>query len=228
MRLAPVVLALAYPFLVHAAISAGSAGLTLAGAFVLLVLALWPGLVRARPWAFALLLAGGAALVALARSGGAALPLYLPPVLIPLFLAWLFGHTLMAGRMPLIERLARLVHDAGDAFDPGIPRYARRVTLLWTVVFVAMTASNLGLALAVVPDGLLSSFGVAPPLAVSARTWSLFANLLNYAFVALMFALEYAYRHRRFPERPYHGFTDFARRALTNAPALWRDLRRGA
>ena len=44
------------------------------------------------------------------------------------------------------------------------------------------------------------------------ETWSLFANVLNYVIVAAVFLLEFAYRRRRFPGRPYRGSLDFLRR----------------
>ena len=48
------------------------------------------------------------------------LPLYLPPVLVPAFLAWVFGQTLLPGRTPLIEQLVHVLH-APDAV-PGACR----------------------------------------------------------------------------------------------------------
>ena len=43
--------------------------------------------------------------------------------------------------------------------------------------------------------------GILLPFLVSLETWSLFVNLLNYLFVAILFIMEFAYRRLRFKQR---------------------------
>lgn len=223
-RLLPPLLAAAYPLLAHAAAHLGSERLALVAAADLILLLLWPGLSRPRALAWLALAAAAAGLAWLAALDLATLPLYAPPVLFNLFMAWVFGHTLGDGRVPLIERVVRLLHGGPETLDPAIARYARRLTLAWTALFLVLATVNFALALLAVPDGLLASAGVAPPWPVARETWSLFANLLNYAIVGAFFALEYAWRRRKF-DLPYASFGDFCLRMARLGPAFWRGAR---
>lgn len=112
---------------------------------------------------------------------GSVLALYLPPIFISGGLLWLFASTLRDGHEPIISRFARLVFQEED---PEQLRYTRRVTQIWSLFFLTMLLETV----------LLSVFA---PL----ELWSLFANLLNYLFIALLFVLEFAYRRWRFPQR---------------------------
>lgn len=102
-----------------------------------------------------------------------------------LALAIAFGRTLARGREPMCSRFARAVH--GPLSDE-VSRYTRRITLAWTVFFVAMCAISLGL------------FALAP-----LSIWSLFANLLTPVLVVLMFGAEYLVRLRVLPDFPHVG-----------------------
>lgn len=97
-----------------------------------------------------------------------------------IMLCWFFAHTLFGGRTPIITTLARSIH-------PDIPddvvRYTRTVTLAWSLFFVAQILLSL----------LIYS---AAPISM----WSLFANVLNWPLVILMFAAEYACRKRVNPD----------------------------
>jgi uncharacterized membrane protein len=93
-------------------------------------------------------------------------------------LAWVFGHTLMAGSTPLVVTFARMVH-------PDLPAeievYARKVTIAWTVFFLLTCAISAVLFF-------------AAPLAV----WSAFGVLLQWPSVAVFFIGEYLLRRRLF------------------------------
>ena len=160
------------------------------------------------------------AIVGLWRIDAAALVLFLPPILLNAFLAWLFGHTLARDSMPLIERLVRLLQPPGEPPGPDVVRYAGQLTRVWTGLFVGLGAVNLGLALCATPGGLLEAAGVHSPVTISRLTWSLFANVLNYIIVAAFFLFEFSYRMRRFPNRPYRNLAEFMRRAAAVGPAL--------
>jgi len=99
---------------------------------------------------------------------------------IHLSLAIGFGSTLRTGRTPLITTMAARVH---HTFTPARRAYTRRLTLAWTLYFVAMAVVSV----------LLFSFA-------SFGTWALFANLLTPVTLVLMFGAEYGLRYRLHPE----------------------------
>lgn len=91
-------------------------------------------------------------------------------------LCWFFAHTLFGGRTPIITTLARSIHADLPA---NVERYTRQVTVAWSLFFVMQVVVSL----------LIFAFG-------SIETWSLFANVLNWPLVALMFVAEYSCRKR--------------------------------
>ena len=93
------------------------------------------------------------------------------------FLAFGFGSTLRAGHTPLITTLAARVH---RDFTPAMAVYTRKVTLAWTLYFVAISLALYAFA--------------------SFDTWALFANLLTPLAVVVMFGAEYLLRYRIHPE----------------------------
>lgn len=217
--------AVAYPLLAHAATITGNSRLTLASVVALVLAVLMPALLQGRAAAWAAAAACGAGIFMLARLDAAALVLYLPPVLLNFFLAWLFGHTLRAGRLSLIERLVRLLHDPDEELDPAIDRYARRLTATWTALFIVLGSINLVLALLATPGGLLEVAGFDAGATVPRDVWSLFANLVNYLIVGAFFCAEWLYRRRRFPQQTYRSLFDFLQRAAAAGPALLASLR---
>ena len=98
-------LALAYPLLAHAASARGSGGLAILALADLTLVILLESLLRGRgaAWLAAALVAAG--LWWLSTSAHALLPLLLVPVLVLAFIAWMFGRTLRAGRVPLISSI---------------------------------------------------------------------------------------------------------------------------
>jgi uncharacterized membrane protein len=115
--------------------------------------------------------------------------LLLPPILINLVLAIVFGSTLVPGATPLITQFSQIMK--GD-LDAKAIRYTRQVTIAWIVFFVLMTIEAVVLAL------------YASPF-----VWSLFTNFLNYLFLFLFFFVEYLLRIRRFNEVEHLSFIDF-------------------
>lgn len=55
------------------------------------------------------------------------------PALMIGWLAIFFGRTLLPGRVPLIERIARV---SEPAMPPALRRYTRRLTAIWCAYFV--------------------------------------------------------------------------------------------
>jgi uncharacterized membrane protein len=216
----------AYPLLAHLTVLSARPALIAASIGWLTLLVLLPGLGRGRPFAWLLLALAAAGLSTAVTAGHAVLLLFLPPILLNAFMAWLFGHTLRAGRMPLIERVARVMHGPDDPLDPTIVAYARQVTQAWTGLFVVLAAVNLVLATFARPGGFLLAAGVDPGFSVPLAAWSLFANVLTYPIIAALFVAEYLVRQRRFPDQPYRGPLDFMRRLAALAD-LFRPTGRG-
>lgn len=220
-------LALAYPFVAHFAVIHNSVMLIAVALGLLILVPMLPALGRGSVVAWLALppVAGG--LWWLSRSTHGTLPLYVAPVLVPGFMAAVFGSTLTAGQTPLIERLIRVMwesvppEDANDPEpEPAVWDYARKLTVSWTVFFVSLATVNLVLGLLAEPGGLLLSGGITPPVTVSQHWWSLFANLIGYLLVAAFFLIEYAYRRQRFPRQPYRNMLDFFLRVIAAMPRL--------
>jgi uncharacterized membrane protein len=191
LRAAVVVAAIvAYQVAAHHAVSTpGEHGLGLALVLGPLVLLALSAAARspARAWLLPLWALGCAALWSMrapltAHFGWG---LYLEHASFNLALAWMFGRTLVAGREPLCSHFARIVH---GALEPGVARYTRRVTLAWTVFFVA--------------TALVSTLLFATASIVA---WSTFANYLALPLVALMFVAEYACRRIALPDMRQSG-----------------------
>jgi uncharacterized membrane protein len=171
----------AYQVLAHwaATVAAGAGLVALVALLPLAAIALWAAFRRGTASACAALagVCGVAALWHAWPPAGRILPL-LPQLAICLGLAWMFGRTLLAGREPLVTRIAGSVHGVLPA---PIVAYTRNVTLAWTVFLSSMA----------VISALLYAFAPLP-------VWSLFANLLFLPLVALMFLGEYAHRTLRY------------------------------
>ncbi len=95
-------------------------------------------------------------------------------------LCWFFLQTLYGGRTPAITVIARTIHpDMPDS----VARYTRKVTVAWSIFFALQVLVSLAI------------FYFA-----SIETWSMFANVLNWPMIILMFAGEYACRKRCNPD----------------------------
>lgn len=214
------VLGVAYPITTHVAIARRSSALTVLAVVILAALVMIPWLASGRllAWLVLPVIAVGCWLISDAHL--ALLPLYLPPVIIPSAIAWLFGRTLLDGRMPLIEQFVRAMEQPGFEPDAAIQRYARQLTSVWAAMLVSLALINLLLAAFAAPRGLLIALGFTPAVTVPQETWSLFANFIAYMVIVVFFIIEYAFRRRRFPDQPYRNFADFIRRTIAASPRL--------
>lgn len=148
--------------------------------------------------ALALAAALAALLIALHAWSGRGIParwLYLAQHAgVHLALAAWFGATLRSGAEPLVTALARRVH---RQLTPAMERYTRKVTVAWTLYFLAMATVSIAL--------FLSGHFTA---------WSLLANVLTPVCIAAVFVGEYVLRYRLHPE--------FERVDLQEAIRAWR------
>jgi uncharacterized membrane protein len=219
-----IALAVAYPVLAHVA-SARDSGVLAAFAIAdIALILLLPALARGSLRAWIALAVAALALIWLARTRYAQLPLLLVPVLFVALVAWGFARTLRAGRVPLISRIvSALEAKQPTQLEPEIVRYTRNLTCVWAVVLAALAIVNLALAMFAVPRGLLATFGIGTPWPVDERLWSWCANGATYGLIGGLMIAEFAWRSHRFPNR-YHGPLDFARRMAALGPGFWNGL----
>ena len=96
-----------------------------------------------------------------------------------------FGQSLLKDRVALCTQLADKLH---GPLSPQEVLYTRRVTAVWALFFVLITAATLSL------------WAFAP-----LRIWSLFANFCVVPLMGLLFAAEYAVRRCVLPQGQRRG-----------------------
>lgn len=218
-----VLLALAYSVVAHVASARHDGTLAVVAIAVLVLMMLIAPLAQRRLWAWLALAASLAGLVWLARSPYTQVPLLLAPTAFIALIAFVFGRSLAAGRTPLISKIVMALE--GGAAPADLLQYTRNLTAAWAWALGLLAAVNFLLSLIAVPDGLLAQFGAQAPVTITQTQWSWFANVFNYGLIGGFFAIEFAIRKRRFPNR-YHSFADFLRKLRGLGPAFWRDFLR--
>lgn len=120
-----------------------------------------------------------AALAAIWQGYASAIALLLAPsVLANLAMLYIFGHTLLPGKEPLITRFRRL--DVGHV-EPKFIGYTRQLTMLWTMLFAAGTLVSLAAA-----------------ISGNVELWSWIAFVLLPALTVVLFVGEHVYRAYRY------------------------------
>jgi uncharacterized membrane protein len=137
------IFACAYPIVAHAAVARASAPWTIAAIALLACAMLGPALLRGRLLAWIVVSVIGLTCWWLLKVATPVLLLYVPPVLVPAFLAWFFGHTLVGERTPFIAHLIALLHRGEEPPEPAVWSYARSLTRAWTIFLVALASTNL-------------------------------------------------------------------------------------
>lgn len=192
----------ASPVLLHLAVVRESR--VLMAAFLALVL-LGMAAAHAPPWLIVLSIAAAVIAVGIAPATLGKIALA-GPVLTFLVLAWLFGRTLLPGRMPLVEQISRV--ERGGEVPEGLRGYTRRLTAAWTALLAAVPA-------------------LYAVLVATSRTEaaSFVVNIASYALLAALFFGEYAYRLWRYPQYPHKNPFAVARNLARRAPELFRERR---
>jgi len=105
--------------------------------------------------------------------------LFVPSVVINCVIALVVAASLRKGATPMMEMILRF--SAVAELPQKIIREARILTIIWAVFFFVM--ATISLALAIWTD---------------LATWSLFANVLYFVFLALMILITHGYAHFRY------------------------------
>ncbi len=177
---------LAYPLLAHLATLLHSDRLAGVALAIFIAIPLIPALRQGKIDAWLALIAACLALYACAVSGWARYLMYLPPVLIPLSVLWLFARSLRPDSVPVVTRVATKIR---GELPTELQRYTRQVTQLW-VAFLALMAGG---------SVLLAIFA-------SPELWSLMTNIVQYLLMGAVFLFEYLYRRWRFRHLPHESF----------------------
>jgi uncharacterized membrane protein len=222
----PLPLLLAYPLLATAGAVTQRQAWSLAAFVLLSSLVLWPALRDRRPGAWLAWLGLLGLVTWLAARGWAALALDTVPVMLNLLLAWLFGHTLRAGRQPLVAQFIEAIEGKQRLAMPGIARYARQLTAFWTALLIGQ-AWLLGLLLACqVPGGILVRLGIRSPWPVRQAWAQGYVHAGAYLLLAAVFALEYLFRRWHLRHLPHLGLHALLHRLALRWPQLIRGRNR--
>jgi uncharacterized membrane protein len=124
-----------------------------------------------------------APLVVLTATGSAqwAKAIFIPPIVVNLGVAIMFGATLRPGHEPLVTRLARFHHKEG--LPQPLLRYTRILTILWAGLTAAMA----------IEAGVLAA-------AFDIETWSWAVNIVNPLILVAFFIAQFWYRAWRYRE----------------------------
>lgn len=180
---------ISYPLLVHLSVLIDLPSLQALAIVSFTAALLYSPLSRGHKGAWATLAASVAIAWILVWKGVALLALYLPPVLLPLMLLIVFGRTLRQGREPLVTAMGE---QARGPLDDRMRRYTRRVTQVWCLVFLIMSAWSAFL-----------------PWLGDDTLWSWFVNVINYALVGSVFIAEFLARKWLFPNHDHPGFIEY-------------------
>jgi uncharacterized membrane protein len=153
-------------------------------------------------WLIASAVAFGLLIAGLRGSQTVSTIILFPPALISAYFLVLFGRTLLPGHEPLITRFSRVNFDG--AVPPAIASYTRRLTVVWTVLFAAMTIET-------------AALGAFADLAI----WSWWANVINPAVALSFFFLEHAFRAVRY--REWGHSSPLRTIAIMMRPSSWID-----
>ena len=215
---------LAYVAVLGAAFITGRAWLDELAAFMLVSLLLWPGLRRGSIAAALLWLIAAIVIAALALTGRGELALDFMPVLVNAALCTLFARTLARDREPLIARVIATLESPARLLLPRVADYARQLTWAWALLLGGQATLLTLLIVCAVPDGLLASFGMRPPIEITGHGWRWYLHLGSYTTVLAFLVVEYAYRRWHLRHIPHASLPTFVARLVRRWPALARSF----
>ncbi|HWV16403.1 MAG TPA: hypothetical protein VN030_13300 [Cellvibrio sp.] len=189
--LLPAALIGSYPLWVHASLLLAIPRLQFVALVSLLLGVFGHSLIRGQLWPWVIFITLVSGMVALDYFSLTLYLLYLPPIVMPLTLFVYFGLTLLPGREPLISGIARSVR---GTLIPAMEKYTRTLTLLWCLLFLAMTLC-----------------AVVLPLLQQPKLWSWITNVINYGIVGSLFIGEFILRKKLFPQLSHPSFADYIR-----------------
>lgn len=222
---------LAYLAVLVGAFASGLAWLEELAAFMLATFLLWPGL-RARSaaawivWAIASL-----GILALGVTGRGEIALDFMPVMVNAALCVLFARTVVPGSEPLIARVIAVLENPERVRLPRVAAYARALTWAWSLLLGTQALMLTLLIFCAVPDGLLASYGMTPPIEIVGDDWRWYLHLGSYAGVVAFLVVEYAFRRWYLRHIPHAPLPVFVSRLVRRWPALahsvMHDVRHG-
>lgn len=190
-RVIAIALIAAYPLLVHIALVFAVPQLLFVAPMLFLAGVCWQGLGNRNKTVWLVFSLLCAAVLLLEYLGLTLYLLFLPPVVIPLLLLFIFGRTLVNGREPLITAIGEA---ARGPLSQAMRTYTHRLTQLWCLVFVAMIL-----------------WSAILPWLEQPELWSWFTNIINYGVVGVLFVGEFMLRKKLFPTHNHPGFFEYLR-----------------
>lgn len=127
------------------------------------------------------------------------------PVLIQLMLFYFFAGTLLKGKGPsFIESFVRLEF---PEFPPGVSKYCRQLTILWSSFFAFNAVMCVVLA-----------------IWSNDYWWALFNGVFIYLMIGVLMVGEYIYRHFRFPDLGIPNPQSTIKTMIVNGRKIWMDV----
>jgi uncharacterized membrane protein len=198
-------LLLAYPLLLLAALWSGRSWVSAMAALDLISLLLLGGLLGGHALAWSAWLVALAGTGLLLRRGQADLMLLLVPVCINLGMAWFFGRTLRGAQRPLVARAIVAFEGEQRLAQPGVARYARSLTWAWTLLLGIQAALMLACAALAQPGGIFAQLGLPSPWPLAGSWTYWYLHLGGFAVIGLFSLLEFAWRHWHLRHLPHEG-----------------------
>jgi len=185
---------ISYPFLVHYLVVTGQ--YLLAGIYIvalLLLIAIQNFLQNNKGLALGLFFLG--IVISTIVLYQAQFVIYLPPVLIPLALAIIFGRTLMGEQTAFITSIAQKIRRAHLAETEK--NYTRVITYMWVLFFLFLAIESAVVA-----------------IIYNIQTWSYITNFLNYILVAIFAICEYLLRRIILRDLEHPSFIGFIKQLI--------------
>lgn len=213
-------LLLAYPLLLLAALWLQRSWLSAAAALDLISLLLLGGLARGHGLAWASWLVAVLGTVLLVRHDQAEIVLLLVPVCINAGMAWFFGKTLRAGQQPLVARAILAFEGPQRLALPGVAGYARGLTWAWTLLLGGQALLMLICATAAQPGGIFDRLGSGAAWPVPAYWANWYLHLGGFVVIGVFSVAEFAWRNWYLRHLPH----DHPRAYFAKVVQNWRHV----